>query len=243
MLNKSEVKYIQSLKDKKSRDEHGVFVAEGPRIMADLLNDCPADIVSVYALESWMASQPGLPSGIQCHIVADFELEKLSFMQTPQQVLAVVKKPSAGFVPFTKGEWHLLLDGIQDPGNLGTIIRTADWFGIKALYCTDDCADCFNPKVVQASMGSVPRIPVYYGDAAGWLASAGIPVYGTLLNGSSIFSGPFEPGVIVIGSEGKGIRPAIEKLITQGITIPGRGKAESLNAAVAAGVVLAELVR
>ncbi|MGD5588110.1 RNA methyltransferase, partial [Xanthomonas citri pv. citri] len=153
-----------------------------------------------------------------------------------QQILAVVKARPNEFPAISKNRWTLLLDGIQDPGNLGSIIRIADWFGIAAIYCTPETADHYNTKVVLATMGSLWRVPVYYGDCKALLSKAMVPVYGTLLEGGNIFAGGIlAPGIIVIGSEGQGIHPSILPFITKAITIPKLGHAESLNAAVAAG--------
>lgn len=243
MLIKSEAKYIQSLSDKKSRGEHGVFIAEGPRIIADLINGHSEQIVCLYATKNWLATHPETENMVEVREVADFELEKISALTTPQQVLAIVKIPGQAFVPFAKNEWLLMLDGIQDPGNMGSILRIADWFGIKTIYCTNDTVDAYNPKVVQAAMGSLLRVNICYGDCEKWLADTTVPVYPTLLAGDNIFSiENIEPGIIIIGNEGKGIRPALLQHYTQALTIPKKGKAESLNAAVATGIIVSKLV-
>jgi TrmH family RNA methyltransferase len=242
MLSKSEVKYIQTLRDKKSRVAFGQFIAEGPKIVADLLNEYPAEIVSVYATENWVKKNALLPAEITKEI-AGFELEKISMLQTPQEVLAIVKMQSNDFMPFRKNGWSLMLDGIQDPGNMGSIIRCADWFGIAAMYCTNDTADRYNPKVVQSAMGSILRVPVCYGNCEQWLSETRVPVYATMLEGRNIFTEkPLTPGIVIIGNEGKGIRPGLLQHITKAITIPRQGRAESLNAAVATGIVLSHLV-
>lgn len=243
MLSKSEVKYIQSLRDKKSREVHQQFVAEGPKIVADLVNECPGEIVCIYALDQWVSVNTAFCSQVAVKTVTDAELERISAQKTPQQVLATVKMKPDEFIPFASNRWSLMLDGLQDPGNLGTIIRTADWFGISAIYCTPDCADRYNPKVVQSAMGSVTRVPVCYGPCEEWLAQAKLPVYATLLEGESLLSTKvFEPGIIIIGNEGRGIRPGMLQTGYHAITIPRRGKAESLNAAVATGIVLGWMV-
>jgi TrmH family RNA methyltransferase len=247
MLSKNEIKYIQSLSHKKSRLEHGQYIAEGPKIIQELLQERPQDIVCLYSTQ---LAEPAhgfngianIPSTVSTREITHFELEKISALQTPQQMLAVVKMQSNVFIPFKKDNWLLMLDGIQDPGNLGSILRIADWFGIGTVYCSTDTADIYNPKVVQAAMGSLGRIPVCYGDCASWLTNAQIPVYGTLLNGDNLFASKnLQPGIIVIGNEGRGIRPEILPYVKQALTIPRIGKAESLNAAVATGIVVAAL--
>jgi RNA methyltransferase, TrmH family len=243
MLSKLEVKYIQSLSDKKSRSTHKQFIAEGPKIVADLLNEYPNQIVCLYATESWFKKNDNFSKSITTRLVELFELEKISALQTPQDVLAVVQMPGNELIPFQKEKWLLMLDGIQDPGNMGSIIRIADWFGIAAIYCTPGTADIYNPKVVQAAMGSLLRIPVCYGDFDEWIKQTEIPVYATLLEGENIYTAaPHKPGIVIIGNEGKGIRPSMLTRTTKPLTIPKKGKAESLNAAVATGIVLAQLV-
>ena len=150
---------------------------------------------------------------------------------------------NSSFISFEKDKWLLMLDGIQDPGNMGSIIRIADWFGIAAIYCAPGTADIYNPKVVQAAMGSLLRIQVYYGPCENWLQDCDLPVYATLLEGADVFSAtPLPPGIVIIGNEGKGIRPEMLSHVSQTLTIPKIGHAESLNAAVATGIVIAQLV-
>ncbi|MES2646010.1 MAG: RNA methyltransferase [Bacteroidota bacterium] len=243
MLSKLEVKYIQSLSDKKSRTVLKQFIAEGPKIVADLLNEYPSYIVCIYGTKSWFDKNENLPKNIATREIESFELDKISALQTPQDVLAVMSMPENELIPFQKGKWLLMLDGIQDPGNMGSIIRIADWFGIGAIYCSTGTADIYNPKVVQAAMGSLLRITVCYGDFDAWLQQTGIPVYATLLEGENIYTAsPLPPGIVIIGNEGKGIRPSMVTKTTKSLTIPKIGKAESLNAAVATGIVLAQLV-
>lgn len=244
MLSKTEVKYIQSLKLKKSREEERRFIAEGPKILADILTECPDDIVTLYATEEWLQVHPQVRQRVECKAVKDFELEKISALQTPQQVLALMRMPKNDFLPFAPNEWSLVLDGIQDPGNLGSIIRIADWFGIGAVYCTPDTADAYNPKVVQATMGSLWRVKLCYGPCAEWVQQSRLPVYGSLLQGENIFaSAPQSPGIIIIGSEGKGIRPGLLEAVQHPLTIPRIGHAESLNAAIATGIVVGQLTK
>ena len=172
--------------------------------------------------------------------VADFELDKMTQLQKANQIIALVEKKQTKGPIQLKGKMTLFLDGIQDPGNLGTIIRTADWFGLDQIVVSVDTASCYNPKVVQSTMGSILRVQVIVADLPELLQSSKIPIYGAVLEGKSIQSTVLaKEGVLVIGNESKGIRPPILALITDPITIPKYGAAESLNAAVATGIILA----
>ena len=238
MLPKNEVKYIQSLHHKKFREEYGVFITEGTKAVAELLKRQPGWIKKIYGTAEWKEVQPKSVWEVADFVQVEmYELEKISALQTPQQVLAVASIPENKYEP--DDNWLLILDGIQDPGNIGTIIRTAHWFGIYQVVCSPDCVDAFSPKAVQAGMGSIFQVNVIYQDLVSFLAHYKQPVYGASLEGKSIFfvQQPLA-GAIIIGSEGKGIRPEVLPFITQQITIPGAGDAESLNAAVAAGILM-----
>lgn len=212
-------------------------------MVAELLNRQPAWIKNIYGTEEWkLAQTETIRESIAANFirVEQFELEKISALQTPQQVLAVAALPQLYYKP---GNWLLILDGIQDPGNLGTIIRTAHWFGIYQIICSPGCADAFSPKVVQASMGSIFKVSVIYQHLAVFLSGYQQPVYGALLNGkNSNDLKNAEPGAIIIGNEGKGIGQDIMPFITP-ITIPGKSDAESLNAAVAAGILMSQITK
>jgi TrmH family RNA methyltransferase len=173
--------------------------------------------------------------------VADFELDKLTQLHKANQVIALVeKKQIKGHIQL-KGKMTLILDGIQDPGNLGTIIRTADWFGLDQIVVSADTASCYNPKVVQSTMGSILRVDVVVADLPEFIQSAKMPIYGAVLEGKSIQTTELaKEGILIIGNESKGIRSPILSLITDPITIPKYGTAESLNAAVATGIILAK---
>ncbi|HTL07773.1 MAG TPA: RNA methyltransferase [Chitinophagaceae bacterium] len=244
MITKLQVKYIQSLGQKKFRDDAGEYVAEGPKIVNELLADAPGTIIRLYATAEWLASAGKLLTAITGEVVevTDGELARLSFLQTAHQVLAVCRKPALQRVQAFSG-LQLMLDGIQDPGNMGTIIRTADWFGISSIICSPDCADAFAPKVVQSTMGSIIRVAVLYTPLEQWVqTNPGIALYAAALNGTSIHAmQPVKEGVIVIGNESKGIHPALLAACQHRITIPRIGQAESLNAAVAAGITLSKL--
>lgn len=243
MLSKSKLKYIQSLGQKKHRDDERLFVAEGPKIVAELLQGAPGSVSEVYALPSWIAGRSGSPVPYAVTEVSVDELARISQLQTPNQVLAVCRQFPVGPVPSLKGVIALALDTIQDPGNLGTIIRIADWFGIPQIICSQDCADQYNPKVVQSTMGSIGRVQVHYTDLPAWLASQNeVRVYAAALEGQDISQmKKLNEGVIVIGNESKGISPAVMEKVNVRITIMRKGKAESLNAAVATGIIASHL--
>jgi TrmH family RNA methyltransferase len=240
-VTKSQVKYIQSLGHKKFRDTEGVFVVEGPKLVGELLQEPAIRPRVVYALGEWARSLPPAQRAIVTE-VGEGDLGRLSGLTSPNQVVAIVEKPVFPPPVWNKGV-HLVLDGIQDPGNLGTIVRLADWFGIGTVLCTPDSADVFNPKAVQSTMGSIARIPVIYTDAAAIIGTAGLPVYAALLDGENMYrAGRVSTGFIVVGNESKGISPEIQALATHRVTIPRIGQAESLNAAVATGIILSHLV-
>jgi len=240
----SQFKLIQSLKDKKRREEQGLFVAEGIKVVQELLHSTGFPIQKLYftsgsGIEQDLAK---MPVALQ-ELVSEKDMERMSLLQTPGSVLALVKQPSYSFSGFPEKQWSLLLDGIQDPGNLGTIIRLADWFGINNIFATPDTADCFGPKVVQASMGSLFRVKVTYGACNLWLQEARVPIYGTAMQGRSIWQQQqVPPGVLVIGNEGKGIRDEMGTHISTVFSIPRLGQAESLNAGVATGIILSHLL-
>jgi len=247
MFNKTHTKYIQSLHHKKFRDENGVFIAEGPKLVAELLDSREFACLQLFALQEWLANNEKLLqrySGLEIFAVKDFELEKISLLTAPNNVLAVFKKkPQAVPVDIT-GKITLVLDTMQDPGNLGTIIRTADWFGIENIICSPACADMYNPKVVQSTMGSLARVNIFYTDLEEWLhKNKKIKKYATALNGKNINElKNIKEAIIIIGNEGKGISDAVMHTVEEKITIPRIGEAESLNAAVATGIILARLV-
>ena len=265
MISKNKIKYIRSLELKKNRNKEGKFVAEGFKVVDDLLALQPADLI--------VATQEGLHGkhlADQTEVieVTEEELKKVSFLQHPQQVLAVFRQDTGcnkqdsnnsqeeaeeknfGFSKINTQELSLALDGVQDPGNLGTIIRIADWFGITHIYCSQDTADVYNPKVVQATMGSIARVKVEYGNLLALVESlpADVPVYGTLLDGDNIYQQQLENrGLIVMGNEGKGISPALAKKVNRRLLIPnfpeGRATADSLNVAIATAITCSEFRR
>ncbi|MGC4103952.1 TrmH family RNA methyltransferase [Ferruginibacter sp.] len=243
MFNKTHTKYIQSLHHKKFRDENAVFIAEGTKVVLELLDSREFVCQQLFALNEWLSDHAKTLqqySGMELFAVKDFELEKISMLTTPNNVLAVFKKKEPVQTLPVKGKITLVLDTIQDPGNLGTIIRTADWFGIENIVCSHACADMYNPKVVQSTMGSLARVTILYTDLEAWLQeNSAIKKYAAALHGknTSELRGVKE-ALIIIGNEGRGISDAVMQLADEKITIPKRGEAESLNAAVAAGIIM-----
>ncbi|MEO5563465.1 MAG: RNA methyltransferase [Chitinophagaceae bacterium] len=242
MLDKSKIKYIQSLGQKKVRDEEGFFIAEGPKIVTELLAADNVIIKEIYALEEWLHDNPQTKK-ITVTVINEIELGKLSQLTTPNQVIAIVEKRAVPAIT-AAGKLSLVLDGLQDPGNLGTIIRIADWFDIEQVICSKDSADVYNPKVVQATMGSITRVNVLYTDIPTWLSSQkNIKIFATALDGEDISSmKKIKEGIILIGNESKGISHELMAMADVKITIGRKGKAESLNAAVATGIVLSHIV-
>ena len=243
MVEKSKIKYIQSLSQKKLRDEEGVFVAEGPKIINELLAEPNIESKELFATKEWLNTNEQPAAGAVTE-VDDAMLRRLSFLTTPNQVLGIFRKPVHGrFAP--EGQVSLLLQTIQDPGNMGSIIRCADWFGVTQLVCSRDCVDAFSPKTIQSTMGSIARVKVFYDDLAAIInAHRKVNVYAAALDGESVREmSAVEEAMIVVGNESKGISGEILDLCSGRITIPGKGGAESLNAAVATGIILSHLVR
>ncbi|HEU4633412.1 MAG TPA: RNA methyltransferase [Flavisolibacter sp.] len=240
MLSKKEIKDIQSLGLKKHREEMKLFVAEGPKIVKELVQLVPSQLQRVYALDKWIEENKELVDPSRLTAISEAELERISQLQTPNNVLAVLKQfehPEPDSSSFT-----LYLDTIQDPGNFGTIVRIADWFGIKNMVCTSGCADLYSPKVVQSTMASIARVHVFYDEAGDWLPKQHVPVYAATLNGKPVYElGKAATGILLVGNESKGLRDSFIQMATEKITIPRIGGAESLNAAVATGIILSHL--
>jgi RNA methyltransferase, TrmH family len=239
MLNKKLIKDIQSLGLKKHRQESGRFIAEGPKIVRELMDVIPGQVESVYATKSWLDQNRGLPVAVE--EVDEAELERISQLKTPNEVLAVLKKlPSEK--PVLKEEICLYLDTIKDPGNFGTIIRTADWFGIKHVVASSGSADLYNPKVVQSTMASLARVNVWYDQDENFLREQHMHILAATLNGRRLDQfGHTTSCILLIGNESSGIRQELLSLATDQVTIPRIGSAESLNAAVATGIILSKL--
>lgn len=245
-LSKNKLKYIRSLKDKKHRSEHGTFIAEGNKLVTDLLP---------YLKCQLLVATSDFIEGVNSSVVEEVievkqnQLDQASFLQNPQQVLAVFYQPKPKEDIDISKELILALDGVQDPGNLGTIVRVADWYGIRHILCSMDTADIYNPKVVQATMGALARVNVSYIDLKSFLAeNQQHPIYGTLLDGKDMYEEDIATnGIIVMGNEGNGIRPEIAELLTKKLYIPNYPKgeltSESLNVSVATAIICAEFRR
>lgn len=241
MLSKKEIKDIQSLGHKKFRNETKLFIAEGPKIVSEFSELIPKQIEKIYAMEQWKNFHENSSNTDKIIVISEKELERISQLQTPNQVLAVVKQFESK--PTNASSFTIYLDAIQDPGNFGTIIRIADWFGVKNIVCSEGCADMYNPKVVQSTMASIARVNIFYDENNDWLQQKNVPVYAATLNGVSIYEHEkTNKGILIIGNESKGISKELLQLATQKITIPKKGNAESLNAAVATGIILSHLL-
>ncbi len=244
MLSKSKLKYIQSLGQKKFRQREGLFIAEGPKLVNDLLEMKSSSIQEIFALKEWIEDNKKIADSYQVVEITTIELEKISQLSSPNQVVAVVKQFAIDENIEVKDKITLVLDNIQDPGNMGTIIRIADWYGVDQIVCNTQSADMYNPKVIQSTMGSIARVKVFYTELSNWLVKQNtIPIYAAMLNGDDVtVMQKIKEGIIVIGNESKGISDDVLKLISKKITIPQKGKAESLNAAVATGIILSHLI-
>lgn len=242
MLSKSHTKYITNLHHKKFREENGVFIAEGPKIIEEFLKEKSLVCREVIGLVEWIKNNPHLLVDVKYSVAEGFELEKISAMATPNQVLGVFEIPVNAAPVSYNNCITLALDCIQDPGNLGTIIRIADWFGVPQIICSNDSVDCYNPKVVQSSMGSIARVQVFYTDLHEILPEIRVKKFAAALNGSPLKTlHQLKEGVLVIGNESKGISGEVLELCDSKITIEKKGKAESLNAAVATGIILSHI--
>ncbi|MGE5426536.1 MAG: TrmH family RNA methyltransferase [Methylococcaceae bacterium] len=252
MLSKNKIKFIQSLNRKKVRDELGIFLVEGNKMVEEVIRSdykidliaCTADYAAQFKIQEDRCGEL---------IITDNDLlAKASLLQNPQDALAIVQQPFYEFnqIDFNK-ELCLALDFIQDPGNLGTILRLADWFGIRHIICSENTVDLYNPKVVQASMGAIFRIKTHVTDLPSFLkpvAQNGIPLYGTFLEGKNIYQQPLSPnGIIILGNEGNGISQEVAQLVSQKLYIPDfsshPNKPESLNVAIAASICCSEFRR
>jgi len=246
-ITKNQIKLLRSLSQRKYREKEHLFIAEGSK--------CVRELASKFEC-LWVIIENGINFSIENITVLEAtttEIQQISTLKKPQGIIGIFKLPSPEALPslnILERDIVLLLDDIQDPGNLGTIIRTADWFGVHHIVCSDKTADCFNPKVVQATMGSLARVQVSYTNLSSYLqdmreAYPACPIYGTLLNGNDIFKTPLEHnGIIIMGNEGNGISPAIQEYLTTPLTIPPFDTCshpDSLNVAIATAIILATL--
>lgn len=253
MLSKNKQKLVRLLAAKKHRDEMGLFIAEGPKVVGDLLGIIPCHII--FATHEWLNVNHAEADEV-VEVTQD-ELERISLLKTPRDVFAIFHRPkdSAGasatlFSHIPATELTLALDGVQDPGNMGTIIRLADWFGIRHIFCSPDCADAFAPKTIMATMGAIARVKMHYLPLTELLeaCSEEIPVYGTFLDGQNIYSQDLSAnGIIVMGNEGNGISDAVATHINRRLVIPSFPPdvptSESLNVAIATAITCAEFRR
>ena len=253
MLSKSLKKYITSLHHKKYRKQHGAFCAEGDKLNHDLITS-EIECTELLATYQWFDKNRNLPlKGIKTTEVTEPELRSISNLKSPPPVIGIYKISEHSLkVEEFSDSLVLALDGVQDPGNMGTIIRIADWFGIRNIVCSDESADIYNPKVVQASMGAIARVAVHYTNLSTFIEEykqkTNLPVYGTFLEGKNIYNQSLSnSGMIVMGSEGKGISPKIEMLISEKLFIPNfpsdEPTSESLNVSVATAIICSEFRR
>ncbi|MGL4993867.1 MAG: RNA methyltransferase [Bacteroidales bacterium] len=246
-ITKNRIKYIQSLVKKRERDASGCFLAEGNRLVNDLLEYCQCQIL-ITTQEIYDTITPPVNSP-EIFILDQQSIDKISTQKSAQQMIAVFKQKEHSLSAETlKGKLTLALDTVQDPGNLGTIVRIADWFGIENVICSPNCADIYNPKTVNSTMGALARVKVHYTDLLELLPKCEMPIYGTLLDGENIYKQELtSEGIIIMGNEGNGISPEIQQIITHKILIPGypqeRPICESLNVGVATSLVCGEFRR
>lgn len=245
MLSKSQISFVKSLHQKKFRKEHRLFIVEGIKSVTEFIQSDYL-VTTVYCTENLVPKLANLSQKTKVNEISQTDLSRISTLSSPQGILALVEMPAETELQSvnTRGTFTLALDGVQDPGNLGTIIRTADWFGFEQIICSNDCVEAYNPKVVQATMGSLARIKIIYADLHALLGECNVPVFGAVLNGRSITGTDFgQEGIVVLGNEGNGISESVAKMITNRVTIPGSGKAESLNVAVSASLFCYEVKR
>lgn len=238
MLSKSQIKLITSLKQKKYRQQYGFFVVEGVKTIKELLQ---SNLV-LYALYTTESFNSNAKDEV---LISETDLKRISFLTTPNKALAVFKIPQPK--PVEANGLMVALDDVRDPGNLGTIIRLCDWFGVKELICSNETVDCFNPKVVQATMGSLTRVNIIYVDLVQFLKDTKLPIYGAFMDGESVYNKQLpKNGILVMGNEANGVSQEIEKIITDKISIPRFGElqaTESLNVATATAILLSEFKR
>ena len=263
-ISKAQIKLVKSLQQKKYRDELGLFVAEGEKCIEELCRGFQPEMLIISSKSDTLPDAP-----TKLYTASPTEIEQMSGLRTPQGVLAVFKKKPIGDCSLVIGDLTLALDGIQDPGNLGTIIRTCDWFGVRDIFCSPDTADCYNPKVVQATMGALARVRIHYVNLVEWLSAlsrqqSDLKIYGTLLDGRNMYevlkpADAKSSAVIIMGNEGNGISEPVRRLITHPVLIPsyspkgisgqdGINKEaseviESLNVSIATAIILAEFRR
>jgi TrmH family RNA methyltransferase len=244
MLSKAQIKYIRSLNQQKYRKEHRSFIAEGDKIVREWL-DSTASVQHITAVESWARENEALiakhPSAT-FNIVSEQELHSISALKTPNKALITVEMPEITEDLPTTG-WSIALENLQDPGNMGTIIRIADWFGIPNIICSENCVDVYNPKVVQSAMGGHLRVKLFEADLSHFISLQKRPVTAATLDGKNLYEfNTFAEAVLLIGNESKGLTTSMINQANHQVTIPRKGGAESLNAAVSAGILCSSLL-
>ena len=245
MLSKSQISFIKSLHQKKYRKESGIFIIEGIKSITEFINS-NYQLHSIYYTAQFAPLLPKNTANIKLFEVNNAELGKISTLQTPQGILALVNIPAKQKLEpkSLQNCFSLVLDDVQDPGNFGTIIRTADWFGIKNVICSENTVEAYNPKTVQSTMGSLCRVNLFYTDLNSFLTDTKVPIFGALLEGNNIYKTDWgNEGLILLGNEGHGINKNLIEKITKPITIPRFGDAESLNVAVSAAIFCSEIKR
>ena len=240
MVAKSQLKLIKKLHQKKYRTENNLFFVEGIKVVDELLSASYTPFL-VLAIGDYMNH---FSRTCEVQEISAQDLAKISALKSPNGVLGVFYQPK--FEPIALNDWVVVLDTVQDPGNLGTIIRLCDWYGVRHLVCSTNTVDCYNPKVLQATMGSIARLNVHYVDVEPFLKESNKTVYGAFMDGDSVYDENFdEPGILVMGNEANGISESLKKYISKKVTIPqfGAASAESLNVAMATGILLNEIRR
>jgi TrmH family RNA methyltransferase len=238
MVVKSQIKFIKNLQQKKYRNEHQLFVAEGVKLVRELL-ESDFGVYGIYTTDLGLVKKSEL-----VHLISEVDLQKMSGLKSPNKIIGVFHYPKEREILIT--DWVVVLDDVRDPGNLGTIIRLCDWFGIDQLVCSLNTVDCFNPKTLQATMGSLGRMNIFYTDVIHFLKNTTLPIYGAFMNGTTVYEEQFpENGVLVMGNEANGVSAEVEALIAKKIAIPhfGKSNTESLNVATATAILLNEIRR
>lgn len=244
MLTKSKIKFLLSLQQKKYRQLNNRFVVDGDKTVRELFNS-PLKVETLYAEPWWLWKNKHVyPDSIEIIEVNEKELKQISTLEAPTGVIAVAHIPTDDKPKLERGKITLALDDINDPGNFGTIIRIAEWFGVETIFCNEHCVDAYNPKVVSAAKGSLFRTKLFYGSLKQLFEKSKAPVFGTVLNGNNIYTAnlPHE-GIILIGNEANGVSTELLPYLKLKLSIPGSGNAESLNAGVATGIILSEFYR
>lgn len=239
MVGKSQIKFIKSLHQKKYRNLHNQFIVEGIKSIVELIK-ADFKVVKIYTSDDCFLEH----NLFSATLISEIDLKKMSALKTPNKILAIFYKPEAK--KLHANDWVVALDNVRDPGNLGTIIRLCDWFGVRHLVCSNETVDCYNPKTLQATMGSISRVNVVYENLTEYINNAKVPIYGAFMDGNIVYGEALpKSGILVMGNEANGISPEIEVLITKKICIPqfGNPNTESLNVATATAILLNEIRR